>query len=231
MLQAISIIIAALSVAVAAWSAVFGVHAWRRQLIGGKKAEVAEKALTAIYEAREIVQAARSPMSYSNEGSTRQREEGETEDQRRYRDSLYAPAERLNREREFFASTNASRYRLMAYFGPEAAVPFETVYRIRNRVLISVNMLVRTSDRDLRRPEDIAAREKYENDIWGVGDADDQIKQELDRAVAQLETICRPALTDAPEPPGASFWRAVRSGSRTRALWLQRKARKWWRRN
>lgn len=210
-LQALSVIIAALSVAVAAWSATLGVHAWRRQVIGTKRTDVAEKALTAIYEARDILEAARSPMSFGDEGKTRTPQPGETEAQTRHRNSYYAPAERLLEQRDFFMATNASRYRLLAYFGPTAAAPFETIYRARNKVLISTRMLLTMPDRDLRQDQ-IESLRRWEADIWSIGDANDVIKRDVDAAVAQLEALCRPALAEPPEMPGTRLLHLLKMG-------------------
>jgi hypothetical protein len=56
------------SVIIAASVAVYSFGAWRRQLIGSKRAEVAEKLLACCYEARDVIDAARSPVVYDTEG-------------------------------------------------------------------------------------------------------------------------------------------------------------------
>jgi hypothetical protein len=192
----VATLLQALSVTVAALSAIYSINAWRRQLLGGKRADIAEKTLTAFYEARDIIQAARSPLGHGGEGQTRPRDPRETEEQSRYRDGLYAPAERLERDREFFMALNASRYRFAAYFGHDASAPFTTIFQVRNRVLLSTRMLVMTPDREDRTQEMIEQRWKWEQDIWGVGDKDDVIAPELNRAITQIEGTCRPVLEE-----------------------------------
>jgi hypothetical protein len=167
----VAIVIQALAVTIAAFSAVFGINAWRRQLIGGKRAEVAERVLTAFYEARDIFASARLPASFAGEGRTRERAPGETEDQARSRDAYFTPAERLIASREFFMALNASRDRFIAYFGHDAAGPFATILQVRNRLLISARMLGMTTRRDDGRL-DYTQWERWEADIWDLGDGD-----------------------------------------------------------
>lgn len=83
------------------------------------KSEFAEQILSDFYKARDIVLSARSPMSWAGEGETRPRIEGETDDERRHRDAIYAPFERLSRERDFLTELHAKRYRFMALFGAD----------------------------------------------------------------------------------------------------------------
>ena len=170
---------------------------------------MAEKALTMIYEAKDIIEQARSPASFQGEGTSRPRREGETESQASHRDALYAPAERLLNQREFFMALNAFRYRLVALFGWDAAAPVETIFRARAKVLSAARMLTSFPDHAPAPPD---LRQRLERDIWSIGDKDDLIKHEVDEAVAKLESICRPALTEEPRPPiwrvSLAWWRS-----------------------
>src|SRR6516165_8140247 len=100
----------AISVMIAAGSAVYSFGAWRRQLIGSKKAEAAEKLLACCYEARDTIDVARSPISFDNEGKARPYSVGETEAQGRLFDRYWTPAERLTNKTEFFAKFAAAQY-------------------------------------------------------------------------------------------------------------------------
>jgi hypothetical protein len=113
----------AISVTVAAWSAVYGLSAWRRQLIGSKKAEAAEKLLACSYEARDIIDAARSPVSFDNEGRERPYSIGETEAQVRLLNRYWTPAERLMSKSEFFAKLAVSQHSARAYLGTPSPNP------------------------------------------------------------------------------------------------------------
>jgi gamma-glutamylcysteine synthetase len=101
MLETILNVIEASAIVLGAGVAAYGVDSWRRQLVGGKRAEIAEEALAKFYEAREIIAAARSVAGYAAEGRSRRRGANETEDLANYLDSLYVPVERLRAENEF----------------------------------------------------------------------------------------------------------------------------------
>ena len=55
---------------IASLTAIWGVWQWRRQMIAGRKMQIAEEVLSAFYEAQDIIRAARSPMSIGDEGRT-----------------------------------------------------------------------------------------------------------------------------------------------------------------
>jgi len=72
-LQSISIIIAAIF-------AIYSVNAWRRELKGQRELDVAEQALSLIYECRDNLRMIRSPFGHASEGATRKRRDNETEE-------------------------------------------------------------------------------------------------------------------------------------------------------
>ncbi len=149
------------------------------------------------YEARELITAVRHPGSFGGEGATRPRQPGEDESQASYRDSLYVPVERLMKRSEFWGRFDASKYRYLALFGLDASKPFDDVRAVRNRIMISCGMLIRTvgqehmeaSQGDLR-----ARRERWEEDIGLGASESDDIRDKVDIAVEQIENVCRPAI-------------------------------------
>ena len=195
-LQAILNIIQAVAVVAAAIIGSKALNTWRREMIGRKKADLAEQTLAAFYEARDIIRAARQPGGFDHEGKSRRPIEGETEDEAQYRNWVYVPAERLLNENEFFARLEASKYRFMALFGKEHATPFDTIKKVRNRILISSGMLIRSSrERVEEREQQRRNREKWERDI-GVGLTDeDPLADEVEAAIAEIERSCVVALT------------------------------------
>lgn len=206
-------VIESLTVAAASLIAIIGVSAWRAEMVGRRRAEVAESALAHFYEARDIIQEARNPF-YGSEGQTRPRAPGEAESQAGLLDSYYAPAERLFKKNEFFAQFLASRYSFMAVFGRKSAEPFDTTLRSRNSVFIASQMLIRsTRDRDYEhapneeaRQQAVKRRQEWESEIWSVGDASDTIQANMNAAVAAMESFCRPVI----EGRYRSRWRDLR---------------------
>jgi hypothetical protein len=186
-LQAGSVIIAAISVA-------YGVNSWRRQLIGSKKAAVAESLLASCYEARDIIDAARSPVYLDNsEGKERPYSIGETEAQVRLFNRYWTPAERLINKSEFFAKLAAAHYLARTYLGDTVTHPVDLISSKRNQIILSARRLVLESEQLYEVNEIEAQRQKLQRVIWSMGD-EDEIKIEIDAAVKQIEAICRPVL-------------------------------------
>jgi hypothetical protein len=90
-----------------------------------RQVELAEGVLADFYRAKLIFEWVRSPGAFGDEGQTRKAEPGETPDQTRYRNALYAPIERLTHHNEFFAEMAARRFRFKALFGPDSDKPFD----------------------------------------------------------------------------------------------------------
>src|ERR1700730_11603722 len=124
----------AISVTIAAWSAVYSLGAWRRQLIGTKKAEAAEKLLACCYEVRDIIDTARSPVSFDNEGKERPYSIRETEAQVRLFNRYWAPAERLMNKSEFFTKLAVAQYAARAYLGDSVTQPVNLLINKRNEI-------------------------------------------------------------------------------------------------
>ncbi len=157
-----------------------------------RRTELAEQALADFYRARDIFASARTPAAFGNEGATRPRQDRESEVEAQRRDAVYAPLERLAKERDFFAEMQARRFRFMAVFGDGSDSPFQAVAYSYNRVHTAVRTLINDhqhlSDNMRQRCEAIIG--------WGLDDADDPIKQELDQAVSAMEALCRPVLQE-----------------------------------
>src|SRR3974390_3027616 len=90
-----------------------GLEAWKR------RTEFAEEVLGDFYQARDIIQSARSPGGFGDEGATREKEIWETENDTRLLNSDFRTLERLDKNSGFFAQLLARRYRFIATFGPE----------------------------------------------------------------------------------------------------------------
>jgi len=109
---------AGLATLVAGWAAVRGVDAWRSELVGRRKAELAAEVLAQFYRARDVIIWARPP-----DRPVDLVPEADDPDQRHQ--SHASPIERLTQESALFSELQASRYRFMAYFGEDSVHPFE----------------------------------------------------------------------------------------------------------
>ncbi len=165
--------------------------AWKR------RSELAEEVLADFYRARRIIQEARSPGSFGDEGKSRPKLEGETEEEGNTLDAYYAAAERLRNRSEVFARLHAHRYRFMATFGSEAVIPFDQLDGIYAEIIVAVKMLLMTHrHRDMGfTPQGI---QQWKTTIGWAPEAD-PIPVRLDRIVATIEQICRPVIQDVPQ--------------------------------
>ena len=172
-----------------------GLNKWRAETIGKRKAELAEEVLADFYEARDIIAAARSPGGFGHEGATRQRAEGESEDDTRTLNAYFRTMERLRNKEEFFARFYARRYRFTALFGAEASQPYDDLHKIYAEIVVAIRMLIATHQQRDRGslPQN---RNVWEASIGWAPATEDKIPAKLDALVFAIEKICRPAIQD-----------------------------------
>lgn len=191
-LRVASTILQALAVVVTAYFASRSLSAWRRQLVGKRKLEVAEDMLLAAYKGRGALSHVRNPIAFG-EGRARPREQDERPNLANLKDSYFTPLARMQALEEDFAQWSKVRFLADAYFGQEGAAPFDAIRKAYATVTISARMLVMTAG-DLT-PQD-PRKVQWEADIWDTGTSDDPIRLSIDAAVRQVETACRPYLTE-----------------------------------
>ena len=159
-----------------------------------KTQDLAEEVLAGFYEVRSIIPVVRSPGSWGSEGKSRPPAEGETESIAKLRNTYYVVIERLEAHREVIARLFSKQYRMMAWFGKEAAVPFDELNAILVRVTVSARMLMMTAGNENPPP----SREKWQADIWeGYGDSD-EIRTKVDVIISDIEKVCQPVLSIQP---------------------------------
>lgn len=177
----------AISVTVAALVAWKGINAWRKEMIGRRKAEIAEETLSLFYETKEVFKDIRSPLTYSVEAEDRLKVEGESDKEKRRRDTFFIPIARTIRHKEHFAKLRTLKYKFRAYFGAEAAKPFDTIFSIRHSIIVDAEML---GEEDFYDPYDKDFKKQLKMTIgWGLS-KDDKIRSEIDNAINEIETLC-----------------------------------------
>ncbi len=176
---------AGLATLVAGWAALRGVDAWRAEIVGRRKAELAEDVLAQFYRARDVLVWARLPDRPPDPAP-------QDDDRDRRHQSHASPIERLAQESALFSELQASRYRFMAYFGEDAARPFEQMRAIHGEVMSSAQSLIR--DPDALASD--ADRDRWEDAIGWVGEEDDILAHRLAETIAQVEHVCRPLIAD-----------------------------------
>lgn len=182
-------------VLVTGFVAVRGLSAWERQMIGKRKAELAEQVLVSFYDARDVFQFVRTNALREGEGKTRQPDKGETEQIQKMRNMYFVPIERLIREKELFAKLRAQRYAFRSYFGAKSNAPFETLAQAHSKLQFTASSLINISAFDATDKVVADQRSDLLNTLgWGTGARPDDLDKSIDAAVSEIEALCKPIL-------------------------------------
>lgn len=185
------------SIILASCIAIYGIDAWRREFVGKRRMELAEEVLSLFYQARDIIEAIRSPFGYGGEGESRKPGPNEAPEHKQSLDRAFVLIERYNRHTEIFSRIHALRYRFMAQFGATASKPFDDLNRLVNELILSAHSKARLSTLPewSIQPEAAAARhtEQYlEVDrIYYGGGQDDPISPRVEAIVSSMESTCK----------------------------------------
>lgn len=191
-------VLQAVSIAATAVFAIIGLRAWRRQLLGRRKIEVAEGTLLATYKVKEAMSYIRGS-GFVVGGSTRQRQPDEPEGLASLRDSYFVPLERMQKTSSDFAEFEKMQLLCQVYFGHEAGQPFERVKKARHTVWVAATMLLRTAgEHGMDSDSNRRLVQKWCSQIWESysmeGEKTDELTDTVTRAVTDIETMCRPHL-------------------------------------
>jgi hypothetical protein len=197
--KALPSIVTAITAVVGVSIARAGLDKWRIETVGKRKAELAEQALTAAYEVRDVFVWVRSRGIFGGEGSSRKPAENESKTQQEKRNTYFIPIERLTREKELFARLQSLRYAFAAHFGEPGIAPFQAIWGAHNDIMTAASVLIQiTFDHD----DDSAFRgsaEPFLNTLgWGPAARPDEIERKIETAVRDIEALCRPVLSGKP---------------------------------
>lgn len=197
--EAIGTLLTGVATVLAGIAALRGLSAWRLETVGRRKAELAEEVLAQFYRARDILTWARFPIRSDDREVAAPA--GETAHDVSERRRAFAPVERLAQESQIFSDLQASRYRFMAYFGEEAARPFDEIHALQTEIVSAADKLIRAQG----KPETFetqSGRGAWESAIgWGAAE-EDRVAQRLAQAVKDIEAVCRPLIGER----AASLW-------------------------
>jgi hypothetical protein len=203
MVGEIATILQAISVILACWAVIAGIDAWKREFVGKRKIEIAEQTLAKFFEVKDAIRFIRNPFARIDEGKSRKRSSGESEDESDALDQGYVAIERLQTKEGAFADFNALKYRFMASFGPENESIFGEVFKIVNSIRAATRTLARhywnqgnriaQSDAYEKRLQEMS---RFERIIWDHGEADDDIMLKLAEVQKKLEEVTKPCFEE-----------------------------------
>ncbi len=185
-------VIESLGIIVASIAAIWGINAWRRETIWKRKHELAEDVLAYFYEARENIEAIRSPFGYSGEGESRTKLKNETPEQTKIYNRAYAVQERYDRNKEAIERLRVLRFRFVAIFGKEYDDLFVRLNRVVSNIFFATNEVVRITlgeygeviDEDLMKD-----LRNYRKAIYSRS-KEDEVRDEVDAIVSKAEKVC-----------------------------------------
>ncbi len=189
-------IIESISIIIAAWAIIIGVTAWRREYVGKRNLELAEEVLSMFYEARDSINAIRSPFGFVGEGSTREAAPNESPEEKKVYDRAYVTHERYNRHRENFNKLFSIRYRYMARFGSDSVEPFDNLKYVVSEILSAADMLSYHWTERASRPnieKNLDQIREYESIIWYKG-SNDSIMPKIEKLISDIEVQSRKIL-------------------------------------
>jgi len=196
MMQGSAALIAAIAAIATAFFASRALSAWRGELIGRRKVELAEDILAVAHEASEMIKGSRSPMAFNGEGASLNVGPDVEDDQRRNAEAMYAPAERLGAKPDLWAKIEALRFRARVYFGEPVRTAMAEVLRVRLEVHNASILLARNALRAPAQRVSHDVQERYEAKIWYADEPDDPLQARLDGAIAVLQLSCGPVISE-----------------------------------
>ena len=192
-MNTVASILQSVAAVVVAGVAIAGFFLWRREMVGKRKMEAAERALTLFYQVKNTLEWVRFPGSNPHESANRPKGENESPEDSRDKDVYYVPIARLIQEKDSLAELGTLRFSFMALFGKDNIEPFNTIKNITSQIQVASFHLGRSVGRRVSSERQDEHNKRLEDVIWYAGE-DDPINKRLDKAVAQIEETCRPYL-------------------------------------
>lgn len=193
LIKAVPGIVTAVTAVVGVLVARAGLNKWHMETIGKRKAELAEQALTAFYEAQDVFKWVRAPVMFGNEGASRTPSHGETPAQQQQLNSYFVPIERLTAQKSLFAKLQTLQYSFAAHFGESARAPFAEINDVHTSIYTAASVLIQiTRQGGGHNPND--GRAGLTKTLWGDEHRPDDLDAKMTDAVAAIVAICRPVL-------------------------------------
>lgn len=189
------------AIIVAAVGALVGIDAWRREIRGRRRFELAEEVLALFYEARDRIAFMRSIFGTEGEGSSRQANPNELPETKQALDRAYVLFERYQSSQQTFSRLHALRYRFMSVFDPSSGKPFDDLRVVLNELFVAARMLGLLWDPSKQHFRTEVDRQRHEAHLtqylpvfWAMTTEKDVIAERVDGIIAQIEGICGPIL-------------------------------------
>lgn len=186
-------IIKSAGVIIASVVAIWGINSWRREAKWKRKYELAEEVLASFYEAHQAIQIIRSPFGYGNEGSSRPKNEKETEQESHIYDKAFVSRERFERNKTSFDKLKSLKFRFIAIHGKEYEKYFDEFTQTVNRIFWASDQIAMVrlgyfgDDKHYIRETIVEARKI----LYSKSNKEDKIETDLKVAIKEMKKKCK----------------------------------------
>ena len=178
---------AAVSTATVGWKAL---NKWRDETVGKRRLEVAEETLSAFYQVQETIYDARAPFIAASEMV---KEEGVPDEV--VGNSAYGPIRRLRQSFDHIRDLRTKRHRFAALFGREATKPWDEIEAVLNEINAASEAILMLRGEHIPAKDTNAKFYQEQRQILARRMDEDPITPRVDAAVKEIETICRPVIS------------------------------------
>jgi hypothetical protein len=214
-IEAFAKVLGALSPIVTVGLAVYALFVWRVQLVGKRRYEIAEEALSCSQAVVYALEDIRNPAALDTEGSTREKSKTETEDQTFHLNRAFIPFERRRKYDDQFTDLAKSIVLAQTHYGTELADAMRVLQKAEESVARAARFVYRVSDPRMEKTKDqVRLIQERQAVIWQTREDtpddksnDDALSRKIDAAMATIERVCRAALV---EPTFRDFFRIMR---------------------
>lgn len=189
-------IVLTISGALAAYVAVQGLGAWRRQLRGKSNHDLARNILIKLYKYQEAISGVRNPFLINSDIPENERQD-KTPSQIQYLQYKKAYMERWGRVSEVRAELHPDLLEAVVLWGSKAKNICKPLFRLETELLITLRNDIRMRNPDSSQEErDAAAKlNKNRRDILHETDENDPFKEDFNRELEKIELFLRERLS------------------------------------
>lgn len=192
------------SIILACWAAIAGIDTWKREFIGKRKIELAEKVLEKYFEVNDAIAFIRNPFSNIGEGKSRKKRDHERPEESELLDRAHIVFERYEAKKEVFQEFFTLKYRFMASFGREAGDIMDRTSQTVNMIFASARALgehywprqgrVKMNETEFQAHLD--QMHSHEARFWDGMDEEDVVRNEMKEILKDLEAITSPCFEE-----------------------------------
>jgi hypothetical protein len=160
-----------------------------------RKVEFAELVLAQFMQVSDVISSVRSPVAFANESDGRPHSDGETETQRKQRDTYYVPLARLANHSEFINGLLSKRYQARVLLGEDAELAFKELHSVIVEIQVAASSIIRMIGHGgAGEIRNLSHQQACEEKIWeGLAEAD-PLKPRVLAAAKKIEDLCGPIL-------------------------------------